>query len=339
MSLKDIASQLGISAGTVSYILNGKAKEKRISQELEEKVRRLAAETGYQPDPIAKSLRTRKTNTVCLMVEDIADNFFAAVAGHIETLAYEKGYKILYASTKNDTARTKELIRTFRMNNVDGYIIVPPPGIENEILALLDSHHPVILFDRRFDSIPTGYVGMDNFQSSADAVTHLFSHDYRNIALVTIDSGQSQMRDRLAGYQSAIQANGGREIIRAFQYASPVDRDYVEGIGRFFGEQPEIDAVLFSTNYLALSGIEALNNLGRKIAQDIGVVAFDDTSVFKIYQPSITAVTQPIDAMSKELVDMLTDSLQSNGSYTPRQVVVPASLSIRKSSEKRLSRL
>src|ERR1700759_110070 len=108
--IRDIAEQLNISTATVSYILNGKAKEKRISNDLTKRVQDFVAANNYQPNQLAQSLRTGKTNVICLMVEDIADLFFAGVAGHIEDIAYERGYKIMYCSTKNDTQKAKELI-------------------------------------------------------------------------------------------------------------------------------------------------------------------------------------------------------------------------------------
>lgn len=133
MSIKEVANALQISTATVCYILNGKAKEKRISPELTQKVMAFIEKNNFKPNHLAKSLRTGKTNVIGLIVEDIADPFFASVAGHIENVAYENGYKIIYSSTKNELQKAKELINTFRERNVDGYIITPTEGIDDEV--------------------------------------------------------------------------------------------------------------------------------------------------------------------------------------------------------------
>ncbi|HJP64174.1 MAG TPA: LacI family DNA-binding transcriptional regulator, partial [Mucilaginibacter sp.] len=148
LSIVDIANQLNISKTTVSFILNGRAKEKRISDEVVEKVLKFVKEVEYKPNSLAKSLRTGKSNTIGLMVEDISNHFFANIARLIEDKAYENGYKLTYCSTDNKTEKTREMIAMFRDRHVDGYIIAPPEGIEDDIAQLISEGFPVVLFDR-----------------------------------------------------------------------------------------------------------------------------------------------------------------------------------------------
>ena len=110
LSIVDIANELKVSKTTVSFILNGRAKEKRIGEDLVERVTKYVEEVGYKPNSLAKSLRTGKSNTIGLMVEDISNPFFASIARLIEDRAYKNGYKIIYCSTDNDTQKTRELI-------------------------------------------------------------------------------------------------------------------------------------------------------------------------------------------------------------------------------------
>src|ERR1700712_5634997 len=130
LSINDIAAQLKISKTTVSFILNGRAKEKRISDELVQIVLKQVEKVGYKPSSLAKSLRTGKSKTIGLMVEDISNPFFAGIARLIEDRAYKNGYKILYCSVDSNVEKTRELISTFRDRHVDGYIIAAPEGIE-----------------------------------------------------------------------------------------------------------------------------------------------------------------------------------------------------------------
>ncbi|MBS1564289.1 MAG: LacI family DNA-binding transcriptional regulator, partial [Bacteroidetes bacterium] len=257
LSLKDIARHFNVSAGTISYILNGKSVEKRVSKQLTENVLSFVKEKGYKPNMLAKGLRTGKTHIICLMVEDIADHFFSAVAGHLETLAYEKGYKIVYCSTKNNEERAKDLILTFEQGKVDGFIIVPPSGIEQEIKTLQNLNIPFVLFDRYLPNIKATYVGMDNFESSVKAVEHLFGQGFRNIAFITLDSDQTQMRERLIGYESTLMRHKKLPLVKSFRYSLPMHPDIVDEIMKFLGSFPQIDAVFFATNYLAIAGLKA----------------------------------------------------------------------------------
>jgi len=153
-------------------VLNGKAEEKRISSDLEKKIMKYVSDTGYQPNHVAKSLRTGKSKIIGMLVEDISDPFFSSIARVIEGNAYKLGYKIFYSSTENDCEKTKALIKVLRERQVDGYIIAPPPGIEEDVRSLMNDNLPVILFDRYFRSLETTNVIVDNFGGSNAAIKH-----------------------------------------------------------------------------------------------------------------------------------------------------------------------
>lgn len=334
LSIRDIAGDLNISKTTISFILNGKAKENRISDHLVERVLKYVEEKDYKPNQLAKSLSTGKTMIIGLMVEKISDYFFAQIAYHIEELAYQSGYKIIYCSTDNDVRKTRELISLFRDRHVDGYIITPPAGIEQDIQALLDDGLPVVLFDRYFPAVDTSYVVLDNYKASYKAVDYLSKLNYKNIALVMLDSDQSQMKDRQSAYNDAIAANGLLPMVKKIPFANDPDQT-VKDLMKFIKKHPEIDAIFFATNYLAFSGIKCLNQLNLKTPDDIAIVAFDDHDVFNIYSPSITAVSQPINELAKESIRILLDELRGGKiNSTSQKMVVQAKLIVRDSTTK-----
>lgn len=332
LSINDIASQLNVAKSTISFILNGKAKEKRISDELTERVLKYVKEKGYKPNQLAKSLSTGKTKMICLMVEKISDYFFSHIAYYLEELAYKSGYKIIYCSTENDPGKTRELINLFRDRHVDGYIITPPVGIEDDIMELLNDEQPVVLFDRYFKSIETDYVVLDNYHGTYDAVAHLADKKYNHIAFVTLQSEQSQMVDRETGYRDAITKQGLESILLKI----PFENSAVEtanDIHSFLKENGKIDSIIFATNYLALSGVKAINDLQLQIPGDIGIIAFDDHDIFNVYNPTISAVAQPLEKMAFELFRILLDKLENKvpvGQF--QQVVISPELIIRRST-------
>ena len=331
-SIKDIASHLGISITTVSFILNGKAKEKGISDVLTEKVLTYVQEVGYKPNQLAKSLRTGKTKIICLLVENISDPFFSSVAGYVEEVANHNGYKIIYGSTKNETTKSRELINLFKDRHVDGFIITPAENLEIDITSLQNEKIPFVLFDRYYKYVQTDYVGIDNFESTYKGVEHLIDRGYKNIGFVTLDSDQTQMTDRLSGYISALKTQALPSNVLKIPY-SKVDQIAVSEISAFIQNTPDMDALFFATNYLALKGLDALNTLGLTVPADLGLVAFDDHEIFKLYKPTITAVTQPISEMSKQLVDLLLDQIDDHSDKRQfKHVVVPATMNVRDSS-------
>lgn len=336
ISIKDIARELNISITTISFILNGKAKDMRISDKLIVKVNDFMKEKNYHPNQFAQSLRTGKTKMIALFVEDIADSFFASVARLIEESTYQMGYKIIYCSTEDNAERTKELIQLFRSRNVDGYIITPPKGIEKEIKQLLHDELPFVLFDRYFPKLSTDYVVIDNFTGAYHAIKHFQGQGFKHIAFITLDSDQTQMADRLKGYDSAMdELNFPKYTLKIpFKSDSKIVIDQFTG---FLSNYKDIDAVLFATNYLAIKGFETLKNLQLRIPEDVAVIGFDDHEFFKVFNPTITAVAQPMKELSDHLISTLLKKLDSEKDKTDphHYTVLPAQLIIRESSLKK----
>jgi len=334
LSITDIARQLEISITTVSFILNGKAEEKRISKDVTEKVLNLVAELNYKPNQLAQSLRTGKTHIIGLIVEDIAGSFFANVARLIEENAYKNGYRIIYCSTENKTNKAKELINMFRDRHVDGYIINPSEGIEDDIASLLQEGLPVVLFDRYLPKLPTNYVVIDNYSGTFNAANHLLQQGFSNIAFLTIDSEQTQMEERYNGYERAMKMHNKQKFVKQIGYYDERE-SVVQQITDFIKENPAVDAIIFATNYLSIYGLEALKQLKLNIPNDIGVVSFDDHEFFKLYSPTITAIAQPVEEISRQVIKILISNLTFSGDkWIEQTVVLPSDLIIRESSIK-----
>jgi len=334
-SIHDLAKELNLSATTISFVLNGKAAEKRISNGVKEKVLAHVKKTGYQTNMVAKSLRTGKTKIIGMLVEDISDPFFSSIARVVEEKAYKLGYKIFNSSTENDTARAKDLIKVFRERQVDGYIIAPSPGIENEIQQLIDDNFPVVLFDRYFPGLSTHNIIVDNDGGSYQAVQHFVQNGYRKIGFVTLDSEQVQMQDRLNGYLRGVSENNLKQCIQKLPYNTAHDKHdkIVEQVKIFLKKNEELDSILFATNYLAIAGLEALKNMNLIIPGDIAVIGFDDNTHFSLFSPSVTAVAQPVEEMSEKVMEQLMLCIRDENRKTKNTTIrLPTKLVIRESS-------
>ena len=337
ISIRDIAADLGVAISTVSAVLNGKTEERRISDRMRDRVLEHAKKCGYQPNLIAQSLRTGKSKILAMLVEDIADPFFAGIARLVETHPSLHDYKLFYSSTENDPQKAKSLIKAFRDRLVDGFIIAPTPGTEKEIQVLLADQVPLVLFDRYLPDTNANLVCVDNFEGTHEATELLINRGYKNIAFITLSSVQSQMADRLEGYKKAIDDHSYAPCILEIAYTLS-EEVLVSQIKYYFQTQPQIDAVIFATNYLAINGLRTLQELNKSIPDQIAVIGFDDNTHFGLFSPSITAIAQPIEDIASTIVKLLkkelreSNGLSNNHNNEKEQVVLPTKLMIRKSS-------
>lgn len=336
VSIKTIAANLNISVTTVSFVLNGKAKEKHISKELTQKVLDYAKEVNYKPNQIAQSLRTGKSNLLVFMVEDLSNNFFSKLARIIEDIAYKKGYKVIFCSNENNDEKSKDLISLFKLRQVDGFIIVPSPGIKSTIEELIEDDIPVVLLDRLFDGLECSSVIIDNEEATYNATSHLIHNDFKNIGFITTDSDQSQMQGRLMGYEKAIAVHNLKPKTLQIPYNDISRGKGKEFFREFLEHHTDLDAVFFATNYLAQSGLEVFKENKPNLISDLGIIAFDDNEMFKIYDPSITSVSQPLLEISTKLMEILLPMLKKKDvNESISKVILKTSLIIRESSIKK----
>ena len=332
ISIVDIANALNISKTTVSFILNGRAQEKRISEELVKRVLKLVKEVGYKPNSLAKSLRTGKSNIIGLMVEDISNPFFANIARLIEDRAYEKGYRIIYCSTDNDTGKTQDLITMFRDRHVDGYIMAPPKNIEEDVKDLIKSGLPVVMFDRYLPDIDTDYVVVDNQFSTYNATRHLIEQGYTKIAYITFSSEQTQMVDRMNGYKNALKDFKLKPNIKEIDF-NRNEELIKEPLSAYLKKNTGLDAILFGTDHIGTCGLKVIHQLGLKVPHDLAIVSFDDYDVFELHSPSVTAIEQPVEAIADNIISLLLKKLDANTAQTTQKITLSTNLNIRNSSK------
>lgn len=331
ISIKDIAQQAGVSPTTVSFVLNGKGKEKRISEQVSKRILKIAGKLKYKPNQLARGLRTGKTKTIGLIVEDIANNFFANVAKVVEDEADKYGYKVLFGSTEDNEEKARGLLEVLRYRQVDGYIITPTLNLDKDIASL---QKPVVLMDRYFPNVKdSSYVVVDNFQGAMIAVDHLVAQGYKHIGIITTTSHQIQMQQRLEGFSAALKKHGlpsGKNVIKRLPF--DLDRPgYTQEITKYLQNNRELDAVFFATNYLGICGIESIRSIGLQIGSELGMVSFDDHDIFRLLSPAVTCVAQPVEEIGRTLIRILMEELDET-TEEPKQVVLPLELRERESS-------
>lgn len=324
ISIKDIAAEAGVSFTTVSIVLNGRAKEMKISDGLAQKIILLADKMNYRPNQFAKGLRTGKTNTIGLIIDDISNYFFGHLAKTVEEEADKMGYTVMFCSTKNNEGKSRNILNMLIDKHMDGYIIAPTSAMLPELKNLIRENKPAVLIDRYYRQLDTSYVTVDNIKGSLDAVNFLAARGHRSIAMVTNQTDQLQIQQRIEGYEQGLAINGlalDKSLIKKIPFGFS-DAKVIRELTQFIGMKGKaLDAVFFTSNNLGVAGLEVLSKLGKRIPEDVSVICFDDNDLFRLGRPGITVVSQPIKAIAKKSVEILIRRINQKQNETEHMVL------------------
>lgn len=337
-SLKDIAQIAGVSTALVSYVLNGKEKETRIGQEIATRIKQLAKDLNYQPNHLAKSLQSGKTHTIGLIIADISNPFFANIARVVEDEAKRNGYTVIIGSSDENAEKSQDLMSVLINRQVDGFIIVSSEDSGQQIQFLKDKNIPFVLLDRYFPDIPTDFVSTDHYTASYDAGSHLVRNEYKNIGMIAYDSQMFHMQERIRGYQDALRHSNipvNEDWLKRVKINS-IDAGVKSAIDTMLAIDQPVDALLFATYSLAVSGLKHINRLGLKVPDDLAIVSFGQADVFELYYCPITYLKQPIVLLGQTAVELLAKKLTNNGNETT-QILMKAELIERASSKTKKS--
>lgn len=335
VSLKDVARHLGVSTALVSYVINNKEKEARVGPEMVKKIRKAVAELNYQPNLIAKSLKSGRTNTIGLIVADISNPFFSTIARIIEDEARKLGYVVIFGSSDESAEKSQSLIDVFLNRQVDGFIIAPAADTEKQIKTLQKDTIPVVLIDRYFPKLETDIVHIDNFRAAYEAVDLLIRNGRRKIGMITYDTSLRHMQERVNGYREALRSNGIRFRQEWLLRASYQDlaKEVAAKTKKLLHPSPKVDAFFFGTNSLAVEALRTINRSGVKVPDEIALIAFDESDAFDFFYSPVTYVSQSLADIGKGAVKLITERIKDRKKECSA-ILVQAKLVQRQSSGK-----
>lgn len=325
-SLKDIASKVGVSASLVSYVLNNKDKENRVSKETANKIRTAAKELNYFPNLNARSLKTNISHTIGLIVADISNPFFSSLARTIEDEAYARNYTVIFGSSDENNNKFTKVLDFLSTRQVDGFIVASPEESRETVLGLKESNVPLVLIDRYFSDIVVNTVMVDNFKASYEAINHLLEKGHERIGAIVYESTLLHYRDRCNGYLEAMKKTG---IVDNTQFLAKVNHQSLhveiqEAVRKLIFED-KVTAIYFATNTIATEGLKQIKNFGKEIQNEIDVVAFDENLIFQFLDVHIPFMSQPIKKMGQEAVRILIDQIENKDQGT-KNILLSATL-------------
>lgn len=339
ISLADIADALGVSKTLVSLVINGKGNQHGISAETQKRVIRKIEELNYSPNVLARGFRTGKTNTIGLVVSDIANRFYSRIARRIEDYAWEKGYSVVICSTDENVDKENRQIKMLRERKVDGLIISSSQKKFDPLEKLLEGV-PHVLIDRTFPSIKSAQVCTDNYGGATMAAEHLISQGVKSVAILSITPEYiSTIRERTEGFISAL-AKANITVPPEWHIRVPFN-DLETKIEKALqnlkqlGNPPE--AIFTLNNNLTSYCLMALRKLSISVPNEIALIGFDDMLYYSFTQPSVSAISQPIEQIGEKAFDLLLRQINKEDIATEERLVkLPVELIIRDSSTKKL---
>lgn len=329
-TIKDIAKAAGVSTATVSMILN--KKDKSISQPTRERVLRIARDTKYIRNSMARSLVTSQTKTLGLILPDIVNPFFPEIARGAEDRARESGYNIIICNTDDNVDQENKYIHMLSEKMVDGIILTHSANRNDEMTGLENTRIPIILIDRDYDSPNIlGKVMVDNAKASRAGVNYLVKKGYRRIAYIAGPLNTGTARDRLEGYKIALIDNDitfDENLVRVGEYKTKWGYEAAEDL---LNSDLDFQAIFCGNDAIAIGAMKRLREMGISIPDDIAIMGFDDIYISSMVDPELTTIKQPNYSMGYEAVKMMIDSIEGRN-VDEKNLILKTELIIRKSS-------
>ena len=337
VTIYDIAKKANVSTMTVSRVINNTGS---IKESTKQKIESAIKELGYIPNTAARSLTSKKTKLLSLIVSDITNPFFTKVTRGAEDKALEMGYQLLLSNSDEDIKKESIYIDMILSTRVDG-VLITPTGDQSikELNKLRDHDIPIVLLDRDIANFKCDQVIGDSYNGSRKLMEHLIEWGHKKIALINGPSTISTARERQRGYLEAIQLAGLR-----------IHHDYISQINFKIDnamkvvqkllslpkhEQPT--AIFAANNFIAISTIKALHSFGWHVPKDIAVVSFDDIEPIESFNPFLTVASQPAYQFGQKGIKLLIDRINGRIEGESKTTVLTPEIRIRESSKKALS--
>jgi len=330
---KELAKLAGVSSGTVSNVISGSTN---VSERSRQKVLEAIRVLNYQPNLIARSLKTNRTHTLGIVVPDITIPFFPKIIRGAECAARERGYFLIVLDSEGNPLRETDMIALLMAQRVEGILLVTAGGQElsSERLASLTSSSPVVCLDRLPMDLDVDSVCVDDCGAAEMAISHLMGMGHTEIAIITGPLTLQNEQERLRGYRQALQKNG-IPVQSSLIWDGSFDQEHVARMCQNGLLRPtNRPSALFATN--GVTGLAALRSLyavGLRTPKDFSFVTFDEITAEDFFRPGITSVVQPTFDMGYQAVEVLLRRIDKEETESSREKIrLPATLKVRDSS-------
>jgi len=336
VTIKDIAKALNLSTSTVSRALRGSYE---ISDETKKLVLEYAEKINYRPNPIALSLKERRSRAIGVVVSEIANNFFSQAINGIESIAYNRGYHVIITQSHESGEREKVNVMHHASRSVDGLLISLSSGtVDLTFLKdLYDKGLPIVFFDRITDEIDTHKVTANNYMGAFQATEHLIYQGFKKIAHITSSPYLSITKERLEGYMAALEKHHipyNESLVKYCNHGGMIADEIAEALASLFKGKNKPDAIFTAGDRITTVCFKELKNIKQKV--QAGFAGFTNSRVGELFDPPMTVVQQPAFQIGQTATEMLIQMIESKRPVVNFETkILDTQLIIRESSMKK----
>lgn len=319
-----------MSAATTSRVLSGK---EFVSEELRQRVLQAVEELNYSPNAVARSMAEHRTLTLGLVVSDVTNHFFTAVARGVEDAGQKAGYSVVLCNTDEQIEKERAYLSVLREKRVDGIILAVSSTEVAHITRVVEAGTVIVLIDRAAPKLNVPSVLVDNVGGVRRAVEYLIGLGHRRIGVVAGSPEVATAGERIAGYRSALSACG-----IPYDASLVALGDLKEAGGRtaamkLWARSDRPTAIVSLSNVMTTGALLALRQCGARIPTDVSFIGFDDLPYFELLEHPLTVVTQPTYELGRYACELLLQSVESGGSFdrSHQEIRLPTQLIVRSS--------
>jgi len=313
-TLRDVATAAGVHPATASRALNPGTRL-LVSEETAQRVSEAAERLGYRPNPVARSLRTRRSHTVGVLIPDLNNPLFPPIVRGLEDRLAEHGYVALIGNTDGDAARERMVFDQMRARHVDGFVMATATLHSDILNEATEAELPVVLMNRTAEGYPFSSVSVDNEQGVRAAVAHLTSLGHTRIGHIAGPQNVSTGASRLRGFQAGMAAHKLQVTDGQVVYASAYSLE--EGVRcgvELLGARRDLTAVVAGNDMLAVGLYGAFDELDLRCPEDISVIGFNDMPFIDRLRPPLSSVRFPHYQLGTEAATLLIERIDAQDS-------------------------
>ena len=329
-TIREVAKLAGVAPITASRVMNDSGYA---SEEVRRRVKEAAKELNYVPNTLARSLKSKRTQTLALVLTDITNPFWTTVARGVEDAASDRGYNVIFCNTDESAEKQSMYVNTLLQKQVDGVLLVPAQSDENPVETLLQHDVQVVLLDRRLEKVQADVVRCDSKGGAYQLTKLLLKLGHRRISILRGPEGVSSAEDRMAGYQLALYEAGIKvedELVYTCDFSVESGYEMTKNL-LTIASRPT--AMFASNNFIAIGALKALRDARIEVPKDMSVVGFDDLPQAMVVDPFLTVADQPAYDMGRLATLRLLDLLNHKKSKSFEDTVLPVSIIERKSTQ------
>ena len=310
-TIRDIALVLGISKSTVSRALNDHYD---VNPETARKVRELATQIDYHPNLLAQHLKQKRTNTIGVVIPETVNRFFAKAVGGIQEVANRAGYNVMICQSNESLALERNNLQTLLASKVDGLLISVSreTNRHDHLQYAIDKEVPIVFFDRIVEELSASQVYSDNYDISFEGTEHLLAQGCKRIAFIAGPQHLYNSRNRLNGYLGALKKHGvsvNESLIVDSNYKVNDVEDYTRYL---FNLQQKPDGIFAINDMTALEMMHILKKRGLSIPKDVAVLGFNNETICRLVEPSLSSIDHPAFDMGAAAAEILLKQISKN---------------------------